>query len=135
MVFLVMLFVERADNLLRKGKLTFMPTILLMLIPTFTFMIRTALAATMVMAFFCALLLSSERVVGWGKRALLFMLAFVFAGIVFTTGTSIGQDVRQMWQTRGTTQQINMEWRARRVDGGGFTNQFAKYAGATVLHR
>ena len=134
MVFLCILFAERADFLLRKGKRAFMPTAALMLIPSFMFMIRTALAAVMVMAFFCALLLSSERVVSWGRRALLFTLALVFAGVVLTTSTSIGQDIQQMWQTRGSGQRANMEWRAERTDmAGGLNNRFAKYAGAAVF--
>ena len=54
MVFLAMLFIERADNLLRKGKLPLLETIAVLLIPAFLFMIRTALAATLVMAFLCA---------------------------------------------------------------------------------
>ena len=129
MVFLCILFTERADRLLRKGKLAFMPTAALMLIPSVMFTIRTALAAVMVMAFFCALLLSSERIVSWGRRALLLTLALVFAGVVLMTSTSIGQDIQRMWQTRGSNQQVNMEWRTVRDNG----NQFAKYAGAAVF--
>ncbi len=129
MVFLCILFAERADYLLRKGKLAFFPTAMLMLILAVMFMFRTALAAVMVMAFFCALILSSERIVSWGRRALLLILAFVFAGVVLTTSTSIGHDIQQMWQTRGSNQQLNMEWRAVRDNG----NQFAKYAGAAVF--
>ena len=133
MVFLCILFAERADFLLRKGKLAFMPTAALMLIPSVMFTIRTALAAVMVMAFFCALLLSSERIVSWGRRALLLTLALVFAGVVLTTSTSIGQDIQQMWKTRGSRQQANMEWRAERDVGQGMTQKFAKYAGAAVF--
>ena len=133
MVFLCILFAERADFLLRKGKLAFMPTAALMLIPSVMFTIRTALAATMVLAFFCALLLSSERVVSWGRRALLLTLALVFAGVVVTTSTSIGQDIQEMWRTRGSGQRTNMEWRAERDVGQGMTQQFAKYAGAAVF--
>lgn len=133
MVFLCILFAERADFLLRKGKLAFVPTAMLMLIPAVMFTIRTALAAVMVMSFFCALLLSSERIVSWGRRALLLTLALVFAGVVLTTSTSIGQDIQQMWQTRGSNQQANMEWRAERDVGQGMTQKFAKYAGAAVF--
>lgn len=134
MVFLCILFAERADFLLRKGKLAFMPTAALMLIPSVMFTIRTALAAVMVMAFFCALLLSSDRIVSWGRRALLLALALVFAGVVFTTSTSIGQDMMTMWQTRGSKQKANMEWMATRDDmAGGLNNRFAKYAGAAVF--
>lgn len=129
MVFLTILFVERADYLLRKGKLTFIPTATLMLIPAFMFMIRTALAATLVLAFFCAILLSSDRVLSWGKRTLLLILAIAFAAIMLLTSTGIGQDLQEMWTTRGSNQQSNMEWRTIRDNG----NQFAKYAGAAVF--
>lgn len=133
MVFLCILFAERADFLLRKGKLAFVPTAMLMLIPAVMFTIRTALAAVMVMAFFCALILSSERIVTWGRRALLLTLALVFAGVVLTTSTSIGQEIREMWQARSSTQQAAIEWYSTRTDEGGFSNSLAKYAGAAVF--
>lgn len=133
MVFMAILFIERADYLLRKGNLAFLPTATLMLIPAVLFTVRTALAATLVMAFFCSIILSSERVVSWRRRTLMLIMAILFAGITMMTSTSIGYDIQQMWQARGTTQQTNMEWRATRVDKGGFSNQFAKYAGATVF--
>ena len=133
MVFLCILFAERADFLLRKGKLAFVSTAMLMLIPAVMFTIRTALAAVMVMAFFCALILSSERIVSWGRRALLLTLALVFAGVALTTSTSIGQELLQMWQARTSTQQAAIEWYSTRVDGGGFSNSLAKYAGAAVF--
>ena len=133
MVFLCILFAERADFLLRKGKLAFWPTAALMLIPSVMFTIRTALAAVMVMAFFCALILSSERIVSWGRRALLLTLALVFAGVVLTTSTSIGQEIREMWQARSSTQQAAIEWYSTRTDEGGFSNSLAKYAGTAVF--
>lgn len=129
MVFLAMLFVERADWLLRQPKLKAMQTVAVMLIPLALFMIRTALAATLVAAFFCALLLTTGRVYGFGKRAVLVIVAGIFAATMFLTSTSIGSEVTQMWQTRGSGQQNNMEWRSRRDNG----NAFAKYAGATVF--
>ena len=133
MVFLVVLFIERADYLLRKGKLAFMPTATLMLIPAVMFTIRTALAAVLVMAFFCTIILSSERVVSWGRRTLMLIMAILFAGMILMTSTSIGQDVQQMWRTRGSSQRTNMEWRAERDVGQGMTQKFAKYAGAAVF--
>ena len=133
MVFLAMLFIERADALLRKGKLTFFPTFAVMLIPLFLFMIRTALAATLVLAFFCALLFTTGRIVGWGKRILLIVAAAIFAIVIFLSSSSIGQDVAAMWETRGSDQEATMKWHSERVDKGGFSNQFAKYAGAAVF--
>ena len=129
MVFLAMLFVERADWLLRQPKLKAIQTIGVMMIPLALFMVRTALAATLVAAFFCALLLTTGRVSGFGKRAVLIVVAGIFAATMFLTSTSIGSDVTQMWQTRDSNQQSNMEWRTKRANG----NQFAKYAGAAVF--
>jgi hypothetical protein len=131
MVFLTILFAERADYLLRQSKLTLLPTAALMLIPAYMFMIRTALAATLVLAFFCALLFSNERVIKGGRRVLITIVAGVFALVMMLTTTSIGTDVLNMWQTRGSGQQANMEWRSRR--GGALSQQFAKYAGAAVF--
>ena len=133
MVFLAVLFIERADHLLRKGKLAFMPTATLMLIPAVMFTIRTALATVLVMAFFCTVIFSSERVVSWGRRTLMLIMAILFAGITLMTSTSIGQELTQLWQARETTQQNAIKWYSTRVDEGGFSNSFAKYASAAVF--
>lgn len=133
MVFLAMLFVERADWLLRQPKLKAMQTVAVLLIPLALFMIRTALAATLVAAFFCALLLTTGRVSGFGKRAVLIVLAGVFAATMFLTNTSIGDDIMQMWSRRSSTQQDFVEWTSQRKLDGGMTQQFAKYAGAAVF--
>ena len=62
------------------------------------------------------------------KKICLF-LVLILSATMFLTSTSIGSDVTQMWQTRGSNQQSNMEWRTKRANG----NQFAKYAGAAVF--
>jgi hypothetical protein len=133
MVFLAMLFVERADWLLRQPKLKAMQTVAVMLIPLVLFTIRTALAATLVAAFFCALLLTTGRVSGFGKRAVLIVVAGIFAVTMFLTSTSIGTEVRHMWETGGSKQQATNEWRSTRVDEGGYSNQLIKYASASVF--
>lgn len=133
MVFLAVLFAERADYILRRGKLTFGPTCALMLIAGAVFTFRTALAAVLVLAFLCALLLSSTRVVGWKRRILLVAVAALVVGVVMLNNTSIGNSVRSMWETRGSEQKGNMEWRATRVDSQGRVQKFAKYAGAAVF--
>ena len=131
MVFLAILFVERADWLLRQPMLKAMQTVAVMLIPLALFMIRTALAATLVAAFFCALLLTTGRVSGYGKRFVLVIAAGAFALIMFFSSTSIGNDIKDMWQRGGSGQKANMEWRSRR--SGAISQQFAKYAGAAVF--
>ena len=129
MVFLTMLFIEKADWLLRQPKLKAMQTASVMLVPLVLFMFRTALAATLVAAFFCALLLTTGRVSGFGKRAVLIVVAGIFAATMLVTSTSIGSEVKQMWETRGSDQKGNMEWRSTRENG----NIYAKYAGAAVF--
>lgn len=131
MVFLAILFIERADWLLRQPKLNIIQTIAVMLIPLSLFMVRTALAATLVAAFYCTLLFTTERVSGLGKRAILIVVVAIFAAIMLVNSTSIGTEVRHMWQTGGSTQQANMEWRSERE--GELSQRFAKYAGATVF--
>ena len=133
MVFLAMLFIERADYLLRQGQLKFLPIAALMLIPLFLFMVRTALAATLVAAFLCALLLTSGRIVGLGKRIVIGVVAGLFAISMVFSNTSIGNDVREMWQTGGSKQQDFVEWTSQRVDQSGMKQNFAKYTGAAVF--
>ena len=129
MVFLTMLFIERADWLLRQPKLKAMQTAAVMLVPLVLFMFRTALAATVVAAFFCALLLTTGRVSGIGKRAVLIIVAGIFAATMLVTSTSIGSEVKYMLETGGSNQQGNMEWRTQRDNG----NIYAQYAGAAVF--
>lgn len=131
MVFLAMLFIERADALLRLPKMPWRSLLLLMLIPTFMFMIRTALAVTMVMGFALALLLTSDRVVKGWRRVMLIGVVAVGGLVLVASESSIISDVQQMWETGGSQQRGNMEWRSRR--DGDMSQRFAKYAGATVF--
>ena len=133
MVFLAMLFAERADYISRQKRMSWISLLLLMLIPAYIFMIRTALAAVLVLAFFCALVLSSERIISWGRRTLLIILAVVFVVMMFFSSTGIGQEVMNMWSGGGSGQQANMEWRSVREGTRGVNQSFAKYAGAAVF--
>ena len=49
--------------------------------------------------------------------------------VMFFTSTSIGDEIKDMWQRGGSEQQANMEWRSIRDNG----NIYAKYAGAAVF--
>ena len=133
MVFLATLFAERADYVLQKGKLVFWQVALLMLLAAYMFMIRTALGAVLVLAFMVTLLLSSTRVVSWGKRILLILAAGIFIGVILLNNTAITQDVRSMAETGASEQKGNMEWRSTREGKHGRNQSFAKYAGAAVF--
>ena len=129
MVFLAMLFVERVDWLLKQPRLKIISIITVMLIPLALFMVRTALAATLVIAFFCALLLTAGRVSSLGKRIVIIVATGIFVVTMLFASTSIGEDVQKMWQEGAAGQQANMEWRAIRNNG----NMFAKYASAAIF--
>ncbi|MBQ0141191.1 MAG: hypothetical protein KBT06_00075 [Prevotellaceae bacterium] len=129
MVFLTVLFIERADNLMRRGKFMLLPTLGLVLIAFYMFMMRTVLAATLLLAFMTALVLSSQRVVKSGKRILLIGISLCFLVVMVLQNTSIMGDVQSLIEERGSGQKANMEWRSQRENG----NQFAKYAGAAVF--
>ena len=133
MVFLAVLFVERADFMLRKEKLTVLPTIALMFIPLALFTVRTALAVVLILAFFCALVFSSRKLVSWGKRLLLALIALLFVGGVFLTQADLENEVREIVETGGSQQKGNMQWRAEREGKHGLNQRFAKYAGAAVF--
>ena len=72
--------------------------------------------------------MSSSKVVNWGKRIIVGVLAVLLIGV--TAGNRIQEQSRVLIeQVQGGQQQSNMEWRARRDHG----NAFAKYAGKSVF--
>ena len=133
MTFLVVLFAERADYIMRRGKITIGPACVLLLIAGTVFTFRTVLGAVLVLSLFTALLLSSTRVVPWGKRILLLLIATLFVGVIFLGRSGIGNDVYQTLEEGGSNQKANMEWRAVANGKSGQNQSFAKYAGAAVF--
>lgn len=134
MVFLTVLFAERADALLRRGKFALGPTFFLILITFMMFTIRTALAIVLVLALLVTLVLSSDRVVGWGKRILVIIFALGFIATMLLQNESIYSEVQTMAQTDIRAQQKgNMQWRSTRGGKGDAKQRFAKYAGAAVF--
>lgn len=134
MLFLAMLFIERADALLRLPKMPWKSFVLLLLIPLYMFMIRTALAATLVIGLALSLLLASNRVIKGWRRVMLIVAVVIFGLVIVLSESNIIGDVQQMWQTGGSQQRGNMEWRSERTDmTGGLNQRFAKYAGAVVF--
>lgn len=127
MVFLTVLFVERADYLLRKQKIQFKDWILPVLSVLAMFTFRTALAAVLVIALFVSFIISSGRqLVTWKK--VLYSLFFA-AMLFFTVRVEIVQEVQDLWSGRAESQETGLQWRAEREGG----NTFARYAGAAVF--
>lgn len=129
MVFLVVLFVEQADQMLRSRQFTAWKVIPVLLIAALIFTFRTVLGLVALLALIFSVVMSSSRVVSWGKRIIVGVLAILLIGI--TVGNRLEERAQSMIeevQSKGQTE--NMKWRSERKDGG---NTFAKYAGAAVF--
>lgn len=128
MVFLAVLFVEQADQMLRSRQFTVWKVAPVLLIGAIIFTFRTPLALVAILALLFTIVMASSRVVKWGKRIIIGLLAVLLIGV--TMGNRIEEQARELIeQAQSDRQKINMEWRGRRQDG----NAFAKYAGATVF--
>lgn len=132
MVFLTVLCIEQADQMLRSRQFTAwkMLPILLLIAALFTF--RTVLAMVVILALLFTIVMSSTKVINWGKRIAIGIIAVLLIGI--TMGNRIEEQTQQLLeQTESNSQKGNMEWRAERKDASGNTQRFAKYAGAAVF--
>ena len=128
MVFLAVLFVEQADQMLRSRQFTAWKVIPVLLIAAALFTVRTPLGLVALLALVFSVVISSSRVVTWGKRIIVGFLAVALIGVV--AGNRIEEQSRDLLeQVQGGSQKENMEWRARREDG----NALAKYAGKSVF--
>ena len=127
MVFLTVLFVERADYLMRGRDFTFKAIVPIMLIASYLFMYRTALAATTVFALFTAVFLTSKKVLKMQKKIVLGI--WVAVTVSFFIGGTIATEIQELWSAREGNQDKMLEYRATREGG----NRFATYAGAAVF--
>ena len=129
MVFLAVLFVEQADQMLRSRKFTAWKLIPVLLIAASLFTLRTPLGIVTLLSLTFSVVMSSTRVVSWGKRIIIGGLAILLIGAV--AGNRIQEEAQELLQAaRSSEQKTNMEWRSKRDDGA---NGFAKYAGAAVF--
>lgn len=128
MVFLGVLFIEQADQMLRSRQFTAWKIIPILLIAAAMFTVRTPLALVALLDLVFSVVMSSTKVVSWGKRIVVGLLAILLIGVV--AGERIEEESRGLLeQAQSNRQQENMEWRARRDNG----NAFAKYAGKSVF--
>ena len=127
MIFLTVLFIERADYLLRGQDFSFKAILPVMLIVGALFMFRTPLAAALIFALFTAVFLTSKRVLKTGKKVVLGV--WVFVTVAFFIGGTVATEIEELWNSRRGNQETMLEFRATRQGG----NKFATYAGAAVF--
>ena len=128
MVFLTVLFIEQADQMLRSRQFTAWKVIPILLIAAIIFTFRTPLGIVVLLALVFSLVMSSTRVVTWGKRIIVGLLAIVLIGVIAGNRIEERADVL-VEQVREGSQAQNMEWRSSRNQG----NSLAKYASSAVF--
>ena len=106
MIFMLVLFLERADNLLRAREFRFWDIAPLFLLALSLFTFRTVLGATAVGAMAMALLLSSKRVANLGRRW--FLLIVFLAGSSLFLGGRIASEIDRYWNERDSNQSNRM---------------------------
>lgn len=128
MVFLSVLFIEQADQMIRSRNFTAWKVIPVLLIGAATFTFRTVLGFVLILALLFALVMSSSRVVSWGKRIIVGLLAVLLIGV--TVGNRIEERARGLVESvQSGNQEHSMDWRSKQDHG----NAFAKYAGKSVF--
>lgn len=127
MIFLVVFFLERSDYAIRTEGLKPQTLILPALLAGSLFLFRTVLGATACASFFCALLFTSGKVVGLGKRIGIGLVMSFFVIYFFPQGAK--EEVNNVWQARGENQQQSMKFRTERKGG----NKYAKYGSAAIF--
>ena len=133
MTFLIVLFIDLADRMLRSRNYTFATIAPMALTGLMLFMFRTVLGMVAFMAVAFALVMMDTRVVSWGKKI---MLGLVLTGLIFAGASD--NIMREINQIRDTDvmeqQQVSMTKRYGSEKGGKISgNRFANYAGAAVF--
>lgn len=106
MVFLVVLFLERADNLLRSRNFRFWAVLPILGILVLTFCFRTVLGIALAFAFSLALVLSSQKVANLGRRWLLLIVFVLCAG--YFVGGRVMTEIESVWAQKDSNQQSRM---------------------------
>ena len=124
MIFLMMLFLERADALLRSRNFNFKTISVVVIVMASLFTFRTVLGLTAIFSVAMALLLSSTRVMGWGRRIV--VLLVLGMSVLYFAGGRIMTEVEQVWELKDKNQDSRMSVINK-------TQGYAKYAGAAVF--
>ena len=127
MVFLAVLFVEQADQMLRSRQFTAWKVIPVLLIAAALFTLRTPLGIVAILALVFSVVMSSSKVVSWGKRIIVGGLAIALVGLI--AGNRLEEKARGMLDSRENAQKEGLNFYATRDHG----NALAKYAGTAVF--
>lgn len=128
MLFLTILFIERADAILRSDKVHIGEIMLLFAVGAATFFFRAVLCYVLFLTLAASIILGSKRIKKGGKWAIggLLVLILILFGY-FQVGNGIIET--DEYQSVAEHQNANMQWRSERHGG----NAYAKYASASLF--
>lgn len=128
MIFIFIWFADNADKLFYEKQTSPKNWILAIGLALLLYTFRAALSMVAFLSMFCQVLMSSNRVMGAGRKAAVGVV--VAAALLAVFGDSLQEELRETQEIAGGQyQEVNMNWRAEREGG----NSFAKYAGAAVF--
>jgi len=128
MVFLVVLFVEQADQILRSRQFTAWKIIPILIIAATLFTFRTPLGLVALLALVFSVVMSSTKVVSWGKRITVGILTLLLIGV--TVGNRLEDQGRELITA---VREGNQENAIKASTSSEHGNTFAKYAGTAVF--
>lgn len=128
MLFLTVLFIDRADLLIRGKRIKWTQIFECTIICVMTYFFRAVLSIVLGLSLLTGLLLSSSSVAPKIKRLSIAGLIVLLMGTVFWNTISESLNLAD-YSNLQAQQEQNMQWRSERNNG----NQFAKYAGAAVF--
>ncbi|MCQ2312235.1 MAG: glycosyltransferase family 39 protein [Paludibacteraceae bacterium] len=124
MIFMLVLFLERADDLLRSRSFKVGSVAPVFLLAASLFCFRTVLGLAGIFAFVLALLLSSQKVANLGRRWLVLIVFVLCAG--YFVGGRVASEIETAWEGRHTNQESRYGEIKR-------SQSLAKYATKTVV--
>ena len=127
MTFLAVLFVEQADQMLRSRQFTAWKVVPILIIALALFTVRTPLGLVALLSLVFSIFMSSQRVVSWGKRIVVGVMAIALIGVI--GGEQLERKARGLMDNRSAQQEQGLQNAATRKNG----NVYAKYAGAAVF--
>ncbi len=132
MTFLVVLYVNFADRMLRGRKYSLATVAPTVLVGLTLFMFRTVLGMVAFLSLFCALVMMDTKIVSWGKKI---VLGVIVLGVLFMSASdNIIREVNNIVETDvQKDQRTAMVKRYGSEKGNKQGNKFADYAGAAVF--
>lgn len=132
MTFLVVLFIDMGDRMLRERKYSLATILPLVLVGLSLFLFRVVLGAIMFLALFFALVMMDSRIVSWGKKVAFGVL--IIGVLMMAASDTIIREVNKLsFQEARSQQETSLTYRYGEKKSGGQGNAFAKYAGAAVF--